>query len=249
MEKYSQGFFDTRHEKTVYSATTILSILLERMPPIDSAVDVGCGVGTWLSVLQQRGVKDIKGIDGPWVDRSLLAIPQDCFESVDLSKTVRLPRRYDLAISLEVAEHLPSDRAEGFVLLLTELSDFVLFSAAIPFQGGLNHINEQWQDYWVKLFGGLNYVAQDFIRPKIWHDNRIPWWYRQNTLFFAKREKSSHVRLDSVAGDAGVMPLNVVHPDFYLGRIANSQIGVRGSVRLFGRSLRDYLRRKLGRGG
>jgi hypothetical protein len=219
MEAYSNDFYKNRHEKTVYSADTILSILLEKIPDIDSAIDVGCGVGTWLSVLKEKGFKEIKGIDGNWVDRNLLVIPPNCFEQVDLSKDIKQPKRYDLAISLEVAEHLPPERAKGFVSFLTELSDFVLFSAAIPFQGGANHLNEQWQHYWVQLFEAQNYIVYDFIRPKIWNDSNIPFWYRQNIFCFVKKDKSPDIRLDSTSPDPATLPLSIVHPDLYISKI------------------------------
>jgi hypothetical protein len=251
MKTYSKAFYESRHEKTTYSATTILSILLQRIPAVHSAVDVGCGVGTWLAALREKGVKDIQGLDGRWVDQDLLAIPRTCFKQVDLSQAaIELPHRYDLAISLEVAEHLPADRATYFVSSLTALSDYVLFSAATPFQGGVNHINEQWQHYWVELFGGLNYAVHDFIRPKIWNDKNIPFWYRQNILLFSNQEKANEARLDSTAADVWSMPLDIVHPDLYLSKInmrANVSMGVRSSFRLFRRSLGDYINRKLDR--
>src|SRR3546814_3871891 len=136
-------WYDERHQKAVYSAETILSLLLPCLPPVRSAVDLGCGVGTWLSVLQARGAQEVLGFDGDWVDRQLLVIPQDCFRKTDLSRLESSGRRFDLAISLEVAEHLPAARAETFVQTLTSLSDFVLFSAAIPGQGGRNHRSEE----------------------------------------------------------------------------------------------------------
>lgn len=244
MRAYSQEFYVSRHEKTIHSANTILSILLERIPAVHSAVDVGCGVGTWLSVLREKGAKDIQGLDGSWVDKDLLVIPQTCFKQVDLSKSdIELPQRYDLAVSLEVAEHLPTDRAEEFVASLTALSDYVLFSAAIPLQGGTGHVNEQWQHYWVKLFGVMDYVAHDFIRPRIWNDSQIPFWYRQNILLFSNQQNSKDTPLDSVGLDTGSMPLDLVHPDLYLSR-ANTQIGVKSSLRLLRRSLTDYISRK-----
>jgi hypothetical protein len=246
MKAYSQDFYEKRHENTIHSASTILSILLERIPTIQSAVDIGCGVGTWLSVLQEKGVKDIQGIDGSWVNQDLLAIPRNCFSRVDLSRTaIKLPRRYDLAISLEVAEHLRSDRADEFVSSLAALSDYVLFSAAIPFQGGRNHVNEQWQHYWVEKFAALEYDVHDFIRPKIWTDNRIPFWYRQNILFFSKRHTSENVPLNSVDLDALAMPLNLVHPDLHVSK-ATTRIGVKRSFTLFLRSLKDSITRKIG---
>jgi cyclopropane fatty-acyl-phospholipid synthase-like methyltransferase len=239
MMAYSQEFYVNRYEKTIHSANTILSIVLEHIPAVHSAVDIGCGVGTWLSVLQKKGVKDIQGLDGSWVDQDLLAIPRDCFKQIDLSKSViKLPQRYDLAISLEVAEHLPSDRAKEFVSSLTALSDYVLFSAAIPFQGGINHVNEQWQHYWVELFDVMDYVVHDFIRPKIWNDNQIPYWYRQNILLFSKQKKSKDSPHDSVGFDTWSMPLDLVHPDLYL------KIDAKRSFKLFYRSLKYYISRK-----
>jgi hypothetical protein len=244
METYSQEFYVNRHGETIHSANTILSILLERIPPVHSAVDVGCGVGTWLSVLQEKGVKDIQGLDGSWVDQDLLAIPRTCFKQVDLSDSViKLPQRYDLSISLEVAEHLPPDRAKEFVSSLTTLSDYVLFSAAIPFQGGANHVNEQWQHYWVELFGVMDYVVQDFIRPKIWNDNQIPFWYRQNILLFSKQRKSKDSLRNLADSDNWSMPLDIVQPDLYLSK-ANTQIGVKNNFRIFCRSLKECISKK-----
>lgn len=240
---YSRGFYTERHGNTVYSANTILSVLLDRIPALASAVDIGCGVGTWLSVLHEKGVEDIPGVDGDWVDRDLLVIPGTCFKQVDLSDFAGLPRRYDLAISLEVAEHLPADRSEGFVLMLTELADHVLFSAAVPHQGGMSHVNEQWQDFWVELFSALNYDVHDFIRPVIWNDDRIPLWYRHNILFFSKRQYFGDVLADAANRHTGLMPLDVVHPELYLSKV-NPQVGVKGSFRLFCKALQNYVRRK-----
>lgn len=257
MQPYNQAFYAKRYERTVYSANTVLSILLQRIPIVRSAVDVGCGVGTWLSVLEERGATDIQGLDGSWVDQDLLAIPRTSFKQIDLSSAaIALPRKYDLAISLEVAEHLPPSRAKDFVEALTAMSDYVLFSAATPFQGGVNHINEQWQSYWVELFDDMNYRVHDFIRPRIWNDSQIPFWYRQNALVFANRDASG-IRPDSSGLDTGSMPLDVVHPDLFLSKVhptvqpinANGQADVRSSFKLLGRSLRGYVGKRLGKGG
>lgn len=241
---YSKEFYVNRHDQTVHSANTILSILLELIPAVHSAVDIGCGVGSWLAVLQEKGVKDIQGLDGSWVDQDLLEIPRTCFKQVDLSKSViKLPQRYDLAICLEVAEHLPSDRAKELVSSLTALSDYVLFSAAIPFQGGVDHVNEQWQHYWVELFRSKEYTVHDFIRPMIWNDNQIPVWYRQNILLFSQQQKSINFPRDFVGFDTWPMPLNLVHPDLYRSK-ANP--GVKRSFRIFCRSLKNYISKKFG---
>lgn len=243
MNPYSQAFYADRHAKTVHSANTILSIVLQRVPAVRSAVDLGCGVGTWLSVLREKGADEVQGLDGGWVDQDLLAIPRGSFRQVDLSAgDVRLPRRYDLAISLEVAEHLPAERARDFVASLTALSDFVLFSAAVPYQGGINHVNEQWQHYWAALFAERGYAAHDLVRPHIWNDSLIPFWYRQNILLY-----SPHRLAGSAAETAepALLPLDVIHPEHYLAK-ARAQDGVGRSFRVFGRSVEKYVRSKFG---
>lgn len=242
METYAREFYANRQSSTAHSARVIVSLVLNRAPAIQSAVDVGCGVGTWLAELQAQGVRDVQGFDGHWVDTSLLAIPASCFQQVDLGEAfVELPRSFDLAISLEVAEHLAADRAEGFVKSLTALSDRVLFSAAVPFQGGSGHINEQWQQYWAEHFDRQGFELHDFVRPAIWNDDRIPFWYRQNMLFFSRRP--NHGDGVDASGEAirSSLPLNVVHPELFLNRI-NEQVGVRNSFKIFRRSLKKYLR-------
>ena len=246
---YLSDFYENRHKNTEYSANLILSLLVERIPSIRSAIDIGCGVGTWLAALKEKGVQNIHGIDGNWVDKNYLVIPQNCFTQVDImSMVIDKSLRYDLAISLEVAEHLPIEFAKDFVFLLTELSDNVLFSAAIPFQGGQNHINEQWQHYWVNLFNAHKYDVIDFIRPIIWTDKNIPFWYKQNILFFCKRNKSQDASLKSYAIDDYNISLDLIHPDLYLLK-SNVKIGIRGSFKLLYNSIRDFISIKLRRYG
>lgn len=248
MPPYSRSTYLDRHRRTAHSANAVLSILMERLPGIQSAVDIGCGVGTWLSVLREKGVSDVLGVDGAWVDPGLLVIPKDCFKQMALDKTeIRLPRKFDLAISLEVGEHLPPPRAKCLVRSLTELADCVLFSAAIPFQRGRGHVNEQWPSYWVRLFGDLGYAAHDFIRPAIWNDDQIPFWYRQNILVFAARSKIQGGASSAAPAIGEAMPLDVVHPELYLERAA-SQLGVRSSFRLLCRALKDCMYKKCGWG-
>jgi hypothetical protein len=151
---------------------------------------------------------------------------------------VRSPQRYDLAICLEVAEHLAPELTDGLVSSLAELSDCVLFSAAIPFQGGRRHVNEQWQHYWVEKFRASGYGVHDFIRPRIWTDSHIPLPYKQNILYFSKHR----VPIKSADVDTYAMPLDVVHPDNY------TQMGIRGSYSLFVRALKNRMNRIIRQG-
>lgn len=242
MKAYTQQFFADRHQRTIHSANTILSVALDVLPKVQSAVDVGCGVGTWLSVLRARGVAEVQGIDGEWVDTNLLVIPPESFLKADLTQPLAVPRRFDLAISLEVAEHLPPACGEGFVATLVRLSDFVLFSAAIPHQGGRNHLNEQWQEYWAELFARHGYQPIDCIRGKVWDDPGIDTWYKQNTLLYVKRERVAELRN---LGDAAMRApmLSVVHPDLYLAKLRRMN-SVSGSLPLFPRAIKNWVKRR-----
>jgi len=216
---YDVDFYKDRHQQTLHAARKILSIVLNAIPPVDSAIDFGCGVGTWLSVLAERGARTIQGMDGPWVEKAFLVIPETCFRRTDFEQEQHFAQRYDLAISLEVAEHLQPEYAAHFIAMLTAASDFVLFSAAIPFQGGNGHFNEQWPDYWAGLFQKQSYSVVDFIRRNVWNDRDIPLWYRQNTLFFVKNSRLGDLRLPCHELYTNQEQLTLVHPDYYLLKV------------------------------
>lgn len=214
---YDKNFYEDRHARTEYAAQSILGLVLSRAPDIKSSVDVGCGVGTWLNVSQRLGVDRIQGYDGPWVDRDALVIPQECFAQQDFNEDLPTSDRFDLVISLEVAEHLPASKADHFVRQLTRLGDRVLFSAAIPGQGGVGHVNEQWPQYWVSKFADHGFVPLDVIRHRFWTDAKIPVHYRQNAFLFEKAKTCSSVPLDD---DSSIgMPLAIVHPEVYLAAV------------------------------
>lgn len=207
MTNYKNDFYSDRNHQTRHAAEALLGQTMKLLPGLRSAVDIGCGVGTWLNVLRERGM-DILGIDGPWVDRSQLVIPVDHFTQHNFSNgfDLGIKRRFDLAISMEVAEHIAPADAPQFVKLLVKLSDVVLFSAAIPGQGGLGHVNEQWPKYWADLFSRHGYVTKDVLRSHVWADERIPFWYRQNAMLFGTSEALSHVN------DADLQAMPIAHP-------------------------------------
>ncbi|MHC1699621.1 MAG: class I SAM-dependent methyltransferase [Humidesulfovibrio sp.] len=194
--------------EAAYSAKRIAGMVLEIFPGTASVVDVGCGAGTVLRAFLDLGVPRVRGLDAAWVARDQLAIPEDCFTTVDLERGINAPGRFDLAVCLEVAEHLAPGRAASFVAELAGLSDLILFSAAIPGQGGVGHINEQWQSYWAGLFGQHGLRCYDVLRPRLWDDPGVPPWYKQNTLLFSSRE----LPLPQAAG-----MLDLVHPETYRG--------------------------------
>lgn len=206
---YTPKFFTWALERARRSAEEIVPLVLDQLQP-QSVVDVGCGVGVWLEAFARHGVDDYVGVDGPWVPHDALLFPVDRFVPARLDREVRLGRRFDLAVTLEVAEHLPEHNADGFVRTVVEHAPCVLFSAAVPHQGGTNHLNEQWPDYWAERFAAHGYTAVDSIRPLIWSNADILPFYRQNIVVFAAPEViASRPPLTRVPKG----PLSVVHPE------------------------------------
>jgi SAM-dependent methyltransferase len=141
-------------------------------------------VATWAAEFLANGVPEVWGIDGDYVDHSKLRIPLSRFMACDLTESIPMNRTFDLAVCLEVAEHLPESRADGFVANLTSLAPCVMFSAAVPGQGGTHHVNEQYLPYWVELFQRQGYQGLDPIRPWILGNDLVEWFYQQNTVMF-----------------------------------------------------------------
>ena len=180
---YDDEFYSIQRIGSESSARVVLPLMFELVKP-SSVVDVGCGVGTWLAVAADLGAA-VTGFEGEWVKSARLAKPGLNIQFRDLEKRVSAPTRSDMAICLEVAEHLSADRGPSLIEDLCSLANVVLFSAAIPRQGGTEHINERWQSYWAAEFKKHAYIAYDVVRPVVWEDDRVEWWYRQNALVYA----------------------------------------------------------------
>lgn len=182
---YGTGFYTSQASGSSGSASQIVPIICKLIKPA-SVLDVGCGIGTWLAEFRNNGVTDVIGVDGDYVNRSQLLIEPDRFKPADLTKPVALGRSFDLAMSLEVGEHLPAASAAAFVDSITAHAQVVVFSAAIPEQGGTAHINEQWQHYWAELFEARGYLTIDSIRRHVWSNPKVESFYSQNILMYAR---------------------------------------------------------------
>lgn len=184
--RYNELFYTDNRFESYLSAYHVLKKLLPQIKP-QSVCDLGCGTGTWLYIANKMGVKDIVGFDGDYVDRNWLMIPQEYFIPADLSKQIKFTQKYDLAFSLEVAEHIDAYYADVFVSNLCAASDLVLFSAAHPGQGGDGHVNEQPEEYWENKFGQHGFEKIE-IRNLFKENRDICWWYRDNICLYRKNK-------------------------------------------------------------
>ena len=204
---YTSDFYRQQADGSAASAAVVVPLFLALLP-VKSVVDVGCGIGTWTSEFLAHGVPEALGIDGGYVDPSQLRIPRESFMAQNLLEPIQLNRTFDVAVCLEVAEHLPESRARGLAADLTSLARCVLFSAAVPGQGGTQHINEQHLSYWVELFQEHEYEPIDAIRPLILGNSSVEWWYQQNIVVFAAHD---HPLLSRGLPK----PRNIIHQQLY----------------------------------
>lgn len=211
MAEYDAKFYGGQADGSEASANAIVPLILEAIPA-RTVLDVGCGVGTWAKVFQERGV------DGPWVKG--LRIPEERFCAVDFESPpyapTGCPDRVDMVTTFEFVEHVDGDKAEALVDFLTSRADVVVCGAAIPGQGGTHHVNEQWPGYWRDLFAARGFVAYDFLRPLAWGLNVEP-WYVQNTIGYFKGGVPAEVRRRAEAAALANLetPISVVHPDLF----------------------------------
>jgi len=191
------------------SEKVILSLLMEKFD-ICSMVDFGCATGRWCKCAKSLGVKEVLGIDGDYVKSDERVIEDTEFQAMDLSENIDLDKRYDLAVSLEVAEHLPEEKSDIFIRNLVNSANIVLFSAATPGQGGDYHINEQRMSYWEKKFSKHNFHMVDFLRPVIWNDDRVLPMYRQNCVVYMESTRDSEMTDLSTN-----IITDIIHPEIF----------------------------------
>ena len=217
---YGKSFFDAQVSGSLASARVYLGSLMSVWKPA-SVVDLGCGRGAWLMACGENGVGRLVGIDGEWASRDGLLSPAIAFHARDLNAPIVLDERFDLAMSLEAAEHLLPAASDAFVGSLTGLSDAILFSAAFIGQPGTNHINTRSHSFWATRFLDSGYQLFDYFRPKFWPDERVEPWYRQNTFLYVKPAHPLSTAL--IAGGEAPAPdarfVDCLHPAFYLSAL------------------------------
>jgi len=216
------------HDENVHNIDAPMEIVPELISLLNpkSVVDFGCGLGTFLYCFKKEGVKGVLGIDGPWVNKELLfkyLTPTE-FKECNLEEKIVLKNKFDLVISLEVAEHLSEKAANLFISNLIDAGEIIVFSASIPYQEGQNHINEQWIDYWEQKFLEHGYEMHDILRPIFWDNPKIFWWYKQNMVLFTSNKSNFKSKYTP-----NVLK-KVVHYDWYMHKAKRLDVLINGEA-------------------
>lgn len=194
--KYSRKFYSSVDDRAGATAEEVFKVINMYLRT-ESILDVGCGSGAWLEAGFKLGVKRATGVD-LWssievvennpnlkpniADNTLKLIVRDFVED---STTEFI--KSDLAMCLEVVEHLPEHVGRNLVQRLTESANFIVFSGAQPGQGGTYHINEQPLTYWVEEFKKYGFNVYDPFRLTLQNQSNLPRFYALNTLLFVNQ--------------------------------------------------------------
>jgi hypothetical protein len=205
MSGYSVNFYSELEKSSSTSAKVLVPILVEKFHPA-SVIDFGCGGGSFVRQFLLNGIQDATGVEGEWIlDVEHLA-SESWLQVRDLKKPIRFERKFDLAVCLEVAEHLPAEFSRILVETLVSASDRIVFSAAIPGQSGTDHINLQFPEYWAHLFKEYGYFLEWDPRPSIWNTRGVAPWYQQNLLIY---------RRFTDQGKEIILPPQMFHPEIF----------------------------------
>lgn len=214
---YNEKFYNNHTDKSYNSASIILDELFKVYAP-ESVLDLGCGRGAWLAAAEAKGCSVLVGYDGNWINEQELLSKNIKFNPINLENSFQIDGHYDLVISVEVAEHISKDKAENFIKNLCNAADVIVFSAAIKGQGGTNHINEQPQSFWIKLFDKFDFEVVDFFRAKVWNNEQVEYWYKQNVFLFLNengKKKISYKKTNTQETSI----YDIVHPELLAAKI------------------------------
>jgi len=161
-------------------------------------------------------------------------------------KDFEFDEKFDIAICMEVAEHLKPESSDSLIKTLTSLSDVVIFSAAVPNQGGDGHINCQPRIFWFEKFSQNNFHIVDSIREKIRDKKNVGQWYKFNLIDYKKANSLNItnelfvklINAESYAASIAWQKQNIIEKQIY-------KLNLSG-VKLF-LNLRNFFKKIIGR--
>jgi len=209
---YTEKFYSDHASEPHFSQTKLVGRAIAQVLTPARVVDLGCGVGAMLSGVvewtrETHGVTPTcVGIEAPTAIQRMaragaMRIPREWYFPADLREQTAAELlsalleqgRYDVAVSAEVAEHLPPEAGGWHVDMLCSLSDTVVFSAAYPGQGGDQHISERPWTYWREKFSVRGYGYDEVLTVSLVdlfrEQTTRAWGYAKNMRVYKREVK------------------------------------------------------------
>lgn len=184
------NFEGIKEEETPFAKN--LSTWIKRNFDGKKIIDLGCGPGIYVDEMVNLGL-NATGYepDTRTLKYSKNVRNKSLFEVEDPS---------DLVIFMEVAEHIPSDRNDEIVeSIFRNMKDdgVLIWTAAVPGQGGDGHINCQTKDFWLKKLEKAGLVNDEEIQENLLNfvksDPNTMGWFLNNLIVMKKKKKSKNV--------------------------------------------------------
>jgi SAM-dependent methyltransferase len=187
---YDAEYYATSVERAAVRSADLVSESIYREFHPKTVVDVGCGTGALLDALKKKGCSQVFGLEYSAAALQYCRARGLDVRKFDLESDRFLDgRRFDVAISMEVAEHLSPRIADSYVDLLNQLSDRIIFTAAQPGQGGWDHLNEQLPLYWISKFNARGFTHAEELAGRWrdhWRDGSVEDYYCNNLMLFLR---------------------------------------------------------------
>jgi 2-polyprenyl-3-methyl-5-hydroxy-6-metoxy-1,4-benzoquinol methylase len=187
---YDADYYTTVIENDAAGGAKVMAASIRREFAPRTVVDLGCGTGALLEALQAEGLQ-VLGLENSAAALDICRARGLRVRKMNVeSDVLEIGETFDLAVSMEVAEHLPATVADRYVNFLTSLSDVVVFTGAPPGQGGTDHVNEQPQAYWVAKFVARSFLHLEDVSAQWrdeWKAGGVASWYYRNVMVFRKR--------------------------------------------------------------
>ncbi len=196
---YNKDFFLSNQKEGLKIAEWFIS-LLQDIFEFQSLIDLGCATGHYLFYALKEGVSDVLGVEGSPAAFSNLLVDKKYIIQHDLRKPLNLNRKYDIALSIEVAEHIDKKYSDVYLKSMCDCSDLIIFTAATPNQGGKCHVNEQPHKWWIEKFKKHSFrfdkKMTDLLRRKIKENAEagkfIVFWLEPNIMVFCRESKRAY---------------------------------------------------------
>jgi SAM-dependent methyltransferase len=183
-EIYDKRYFELIDSLAGRSAEVIAESVRTEFTP-RSVLDVGCGTGAILAILQSWGICS-HGLEQSEAALEVCQTRGLDVRKFDLERDELAKEDADVVVSLEVAEHLPEAIVDRYVEILCQ-GNVVVMTAAQPGQGGTDHVNEQPHSYWISKFADRGFAYHEKLTEKLrsdWQNQGVATFYAQNLMVF-----------------------------------------------------------------
>lgn len=221
-------------DETTTSAEVILPMIARTHGEPSGILDVGCGPERlWLREAHRIwGTSSMLGLD---LDEATDAFPMAFAWDAESGEPLPLragphptelredgspatgQSRWPLVLCLEVAEHLSEEAGDHLVSELCRVAERVVWSAAIPGQGGDGHVNEQPPFYWGARFNAHGFFLTDPWRHALWSHPGVAPWYAQNLMLAQPGVLAANGKVGGPL--ATTPPPHLVHPAVFRTKV------------------------------